>query len=212
MRLPLLPTLFVAAAVAAMIALGIWQLGRAGEKDALAARYAANRTLPAMALPAAAAADESLLYRRATAFCLEVTGWRRTGGKSASGKSGTRFIASCRTGAEGPGFAADMGVSANPRFEPQWRGGEVTGVVTAAPSDAGFVERLTGKAPPAGPMIVASQGAPGLEPSAPPQPPAENSSRWYAGQWFFFAATAALIYLLALRRRRRQVEAGGQDP
>jgi cytochrome oxidase assembly protein ShyY1 len=204
MRFPLLPTLFVAAAVATMIALGIWQLGRAEEKDALAARFAANRALPAMALPTMGAADESLLYRRATAFCLQPTEWRRVGGKSASGKPGTRFIASCRTGAEGPGFAADMGVSANPRFEPKWQGGEVTGVVTEAPSDAGFFERLLGKAPPARPMIVAAQAAPGLEPSTPPQPPAENSSRWYAGQWFFFALTAALIYILALRRRGRR--------
>lgn len=213
MRFPLLPTLFVAAAVATMIALGIWQLGRAEEKDALAARFAANRNLPALALPTMAAADASLLYRRATAFCLEPTEWRRVGGKSASGKPGTRFIASCRTGAEGPGFAADMGVSTNPRFEPRWAGGEVTGVVTEAPTDSGFFERLLGKAPPPRPMIVAAQAAPGLEPTAPPQPPAENSSRWYAGQWFFFAFTAALIYVLALRRRRRSaVEPGRRDP
>ncbi len=204
MRFPLIPTIFVAAAVATMIALGIWQLGRAEEKDALAARYAANRNLPAIALPTMGAADESLLYRRATAFCLEPTAWRRAGGKAASGKTGTRFIASCRTGAEGPGFAVDMGVSANPRFDPQWRGGEVTGVVIEAPSDAGFLDRLLGKAPPPRPMIVAAQAAPGLEPTAPPQPPPENSSRWYAGQWFFFAFTAALIYILALRRRGRR--------
>jgi surfeit locus 1 family protein len=202
LRFPLLPTLFVAAAVATMIALGIWQLGRAEEKDALAARFAANRALPAMALPPMGWADESLLYRRATAFCLEAIRWRRVGGKSVSGKPGTRFIAFCRTGAEGPGFAADIGVSANPRFEPKWQGGEVTGVLTEAPSEYGFFERLVGKVPQSGPMIVAAQAAPGLEPTAPPQPPAENSSRWYAGQWFFFAITAALIYLLALRRRR----------
>jgi cytochrome oxidase assembly protein ShyY1 len=213
MRIPLIPTIFVAAAVATMIALGIWQLGRAAEKDALAARFAANRTLPAMALPTMGAVDESLLFRRATALCLEVVNWRRVGGRSASGKPGTRFIASCRTGAEGPGFAADMGISADPRFEPTWRGGEVSGPVTEAPSDAGLFERITGKAPPPRPMIVASEAAPGLQPSASPEPPAENSSRWYAGQWFFFALTAALIYLLALRRRRRTaVEAQRQDP
>jgi cytochrome oxidase assembly protein ShyY1 len=203
-RFPLLPTLFVAAAVATMIALGIWQLGRAEEKDALAARFAANRTLPVMALPTMGALDQSILYRRATAFCLQPTSWRRVGGKSASGKPGTRFLAYCRTGAEGPGFVADIGVSMNPRFEPKWTGGEVTGVVTEEPSDYSLFERLLGKIPQPSPMIVASQAAPGLEPSTPPQPPAENSSRWYAGQWFFFAFTAALIYLLALRRRGRR--------
>jgi hypothetical protein len=166
-----------------------------------------------MALPPMASADESLLFRRATAFCLEVTSWRQAGGKTASGKTGTRHIASCRTGAEGPGFAADMGVSPDPRFVPQWKGGQVTGVVTEAPRDTGFFERLAGKAPPPRPMIVAATAAPGLQPSAPPQPPAENSSRWYAGQWFFFAATAALIYVLALRRRRRPaVEAEAREP
>lgn len=202
-RLPLLPTLLVAAAVTTMVALGIWQLGRAAEKDALAARFAANRTLPPIALPLMGPADESLLYRRATAFCLEVVGWRRAGGRSASGEPGTRHIASCRTGAEGPGFAADMGVSRDPRFEPRWRGGEVSGPVVAAPVEAGLFARIAGRAPPPRPMIVSAAAAPGLAPSAPPQPPEENSSRWYAGQWFFFAGTAALIYLLALRRRRK---------
>jgi hypothetical protein len=84
-RFPLLPTLLVAAAVATLIALGFWQVRRAGEKDALRVQYERNVTMPTMALPPAVVADETLLYRRATAFCLEVTGWRKTGGKAASG-------------------------------------------------------------------------------------------------------------------------------
>jgi cytochrome oxidase assembly protein ShyY1 len=200
-RLPLIPTAIVAAAVATMIALGVWQLGRAKEKDALAARYAANAALPAMALPRNALADERLLYRRATAFCLDVVAWGRSGGKAASGRSGTRLIAECRTGAEGPGFAADMGVSPDPKAQPRWNGGPVTGTLIAAPSQAGIWERLTGRDSPARPMLVSLAPAPGLEASAPPRPPAENSSRYYAAQWFFFAAVAALIYALALRRR-----------
>ena len=84
MRFPLLPTLLVAAAVATMIALGFWQLRRAGEKDALRAQYERNMALPPIALPMTATSDETLLYRRAAAFCLEVTEWRRTGGKAAS--------------------------------------------------------------------------------------------------------------------------------
>jgi cytochrome oxidase assembly protein ShyY1 len=205
-RIPVIPTILVAAAAAAMIALGIWQIGRAHEKDALIARYAANRSLPPIALPTMGAADESLLYRRATAFCLQPTAWRRAGGRSVKGTTGTRFIASCSTGAEGPGFAADMGVSADPRFQPHWAGGEVTGVVIAALSDAGVFRRFTGKAPPQRPMIVAANAAPGLEPTAPPEPPSENTSRGYAGQWFLFAATAAIIYAVALRRRRPRRE------
>ena len=202
MRFPLLPTLLVAAAVATMIALGIWQIGRAAEKEALRARYEENSKLPAMTLPPGAVADETLLYRRAAAFCLEVTGWRRTGGKSASGRSGTRFIADCRAGAEGPGFAADMGVSPDPRAEPRWRGGEIEGIVLPEPSQAGMWQRLTGRAPPPRPMLVSPRAAPGFEASAPPAASADNSSRYYAAQWFFFAALAALIYVLALRRRQ----------
>jgi surfeit locus 1 family protein len=205
MRLPLLPTLLVAAAVATMIALGVWQLRRAGEKEALKAQYERNLALPPIALPSTAVVDETLLYRRATAFCLEVTGWRRTGGKAASGRAGTRFIADCRTGAEGPGFAADMGFSADPKANPAWRGGEVSGRIAAEPSRAGLVERLTGKAPPRRPMIVAERPAHGLAASAPPTADAANNSLSYAFQWFFFAAAAAMIYLLALRRRQREI-------
>ena len=51
MRFPLLPTLLVAAAVATMIALGLWQLRRADEKEALQARYERNLALPPIALP-----------------------------------------------------------------------------------------------------------------------------------------------------------------
>jgi surfeit locus 1 family protein len=202
MRFPLVPTLLVAAAVAAMIALGIWQLGRADEKAALQRRYERNLALPPMALPPTAAVDENLLYRRASAFCLEVVGWRKTGGKSASGQGGTRFIASCRTGAEGPGFAADMGVSPDPKANPAWKGGEVAGRIVAEPRSGGLVERLAGKSPPSRPMIVSEKPAPGLQASAPPTADTPNNSLSYAFQWFFFAAAAAAIYLLALRKRR----------
>jgi cytochrome oxidase assembly protein ShyY1 len=204
MRFPLLPTALVAAAVATMIGLGIWQLQRAREKDALAARYAQNASLAPMALTQTNAADETILFRRASAFCLEVTRWRKTGGKSASGKGGTRFIAQCRTGVEGPGFAADMGVSRDPEAQTRWAGGEVTGTLVAEPSEAGIFDRLTGKAPPPRPMIVSERPADGLEASARPTPDAPNNSPFYAFQWFFFALAAAAIYLLALRRRGRE--------
>ncbi|HEX8480291.1 MAG TPA: SURF1 family cytochrome oxidase biogenesis protein [Allosphingosinicella sp.] len=201
MRFPIIPTILVAAAVATMIALGFWQLRRADEKAALQVRYERNLTLPAMALPPAAAVDESLLYRRATAFCLEVTDWRTTGGKAASGRGGTRLIANCRTGVEGPGFAADMGVSTDPRAKPSWKGGEVSGRIVPEPRSGGLFERLTGKSPPPRPMIVSERPAPGLLASAPPAAEAPNNSLAYAFQWFFFAAAAAAIYLLALRKR-----------
>jgi cytochrome oxidase assembly protein ShyY1 len=204
MRFPLIPTILVAAAVATMIALGVWQLRRADEKKALQRQYERNLALPLMALPPGAVADEALLYRRASAFCLEVASWRTTGGKAVSGRGGTRFIAQCRTGAEGPGFAADMGISADPKARPSWKGGEVAGRIVAEPRSGGLFERLAGKSPPPRPMIVAERPAPGLEASAPPVAEAPNNSLAYAFQWFFFAAAAALIYVLALRRRQRE--------
>lgn len=204
MRFPVIPTVIVAAAVATMIGLGIWQLGRAGEKDALRARYEQNETLPPIALPTMGALDETLLFRRASAFCLEVVGWRVAGGRSTSRRVGTRHIADCRTGAEGPGFAVDVGVSADPRAQSTWRGGAVIGRIAPRPSDASFFDRLTGNVPPPRPMIVAEQAAPGLEPTAPPDAESfTNNSLAYAFQWFFFALAAAVIYVLALRRRQK---------
>jgi cytochrome oxidase assembly protein ShyY1 len=204
MRFPLVPTVLVAAAVATMIALGFWQLRRADEKAALQLQYERNAGLPAMALPPGAIADEALLYRRAKGFCLEVIRWRKTGGKAASGQGGTRFIAECRTGAEGPGFVADMGVSADPGASPAWKGGEVAGRIVAEPRSGGLFERLAGKSPPPRPMIVSERPAPGLQASAPPVAEAPNNSLAYAFQWFFFAAAAAAIYALALRRRAQK--------
>jgi surfeit locus 1 family protein len=201
-RWPLIPTLLVAAAVATMIALGIWQLGRWREKNEMIAALERNIGLPPMALPTMGPLDERLLFRRASAFCLEVTGWRRLGGRTASGQPGTRHIAQCRTGAEGPGFAADMGVTLDPRARPRWRGGEVTGTIVAEPSRAGLVDRLLGRDGPARPMLVSLQPASGLQPSAQPRPDnIRNNSLAYAGQWFFFALAAAVIYVLALRKR-----------
>jgi cytochrome oxidase assembly protein ShyY1 len=155
-------------------------------------------------LPVGAPPDETLLYRRATAFCLEPTNWRLVGGRSAAGRTGTRYLAECRTGAEGPGFVADMGVSPDPRATPRWRGGEVTGRIAAEPPRQTLMQRLRHGSVPARPMIVAERAAPGLEPSAPPAADAPNNSYFYAFQWFFFAAAAGLIYALALRRRQRR--------
>jgi surfeit locus 1 family protein len=213
MRFPLIPTVIVALAVAGMVWLGFWQLDRAGQKDALRARYEQNAKLPPMALPQAAVADEALLFRRASAFCLEIVEWRKAGGQSASGKGGTRFIAECRTGAEGPGFAADMGVSEDPKAQPQWKGGDVSGVVVAEPSRASLWDRILRRDPPPRPMIVSARPAPGLLASAPPSADSfTNNSLSYAVQWFLFALVAAVVYVLALRRRQsRELPPPGPD-
>ena len=66
-RVPGIATTLVLAAVAAMIALGFWQLQRRQEKLALLALYAGNQHRPAIAMPAVA--DDAALFRRAAATC-----------------------------------------------------------------------------------------------------------------------------------------------
>lgn len=201
MRLPLLPTLLVAAAVAVMVGLGVWQLQRMDEKEALLARFPQAAKLPPVGWPSVPPADDSLLYRRATGFCLEVRGWRAVAGRSASGESGWSHIAACRTGGlEGPGMQVDMGWSKSSAAPTGWSGGEVSGVIVP---DREHRIRL-----------VSDRAAPGLQPSAPPSPAQiPNNHLMYAVQWFFFAGAAALIYLLALRRRgSRALPPQGRGP
>lgn len=207
-RWPIIPTLIVAAACATMIALGVWQWGRAGEKDALLATYERNRTADPVALPMTGPMPDSAMFRRASATCLGVAAWRPIGGRSTDGRSGYRFLAECKRSAEGPGFIADMGVSEDPQFQPQWTGGEVSGIATTEPVEGGLIAALMGTRPVPRPMIVAATPAPGLLASAPPDPSSvPNNHIAYAGQWFFFALAAAVIYVLALRRRRRGEDA-----
>ena len=47
-RWPLIPTILVLAAVAVMIALGVWQLQRKSEKEALIALFQHNLAMSAM--------------------------------------------------------------------------------------------------------------------------------------------------------------------
>lgn len=187
-RLPVLPTLLVALAVAAMVGLGIWQLSRAREKDALLERYEAARNLPQIAFPTMPIGEDLPLFRRAQGYCLEPVSKRVTAGRSRAGESGYVHIVNCRTGAEGPGMAVQVGWSKDPRAGSQWRGGPVSGVI--APDSE---HRL---------RLVAAQPAPGLEPSEMPTIESiPNNHLMYAAQWFLFAAMAVVIYLLAVRGR-----------
>lgn len=203
-QLPVLATAIVALAVAAMVALGIWQLRRADEKRGLIALYTQNLGKPEAALPTQLRANDPLLFRRTRALCLQTAGWTTTSGRDAQGRSGWRHIASCRTGAEGPGFLADMGVSRDFNAVPAWRGGEVEGVLVPEPVANSLAGRLLGRVPVPRPTIVAATAAPGLVATARPDPAeVPNNHLSYAVQWFIFAAVAALIYALAVRRRAR---------
>jgi cytochrome oxidase assembly protein ShyY1 len=198
MRLPFLPTALVAAAVATMVGLGVWQLQRADWKENLIAQYAANAKLPPVAWPAVPPAGESLYYRRATGFCLEPTEWRAVAGRNRADQPGWAHIAACRTGAEGPGMQVDMGWSKE-SAAPTWRGGPVNGLIVP---DRKHVIRL-----------VSDVAAPGLQASQMPTPDdTPNNHLLYALQWFFFAAAAAVIYALALRKRQRKPDSAPAPP
>jgi surfeit locus 1 family protein len=200
-RVPVIATVVVLLAVAAMLGLGFWQLDRRTEKQALLARYAANLNLPPLPFSALFPIDERDLFRRTSATCLSVVAWDSKAGRDAQGRSGWRHVAACRTGAEGPGFAADMGVSQQ-SGPPRWTGGEVRGRLIWATAEGTLIGRLFGRKTPHRAMIVAEEAAPGLFASAQPDPAGvPNNHLAYAVQWFLFAAVALAIYGVALWRR-----------
>lgn len=190
-RLPLIPTLVVAAAVLVMIALGIWQIGRAGEKEALLARFAAARSQPPVPWPTRPIGDDQLpLFRKASGMCLEPTGKSVAAGRNRNGESGYVHLVDCRTGGmEGPGMRVVIGWSQDPKAGSDWRGGPVSGVIG---SDREMRMRL-----------VSAEGLAGLQPAAAPDlAEIPNNHIGYAVTWFAFAGIALLIYGLALRARK----------
>jgi surfeit locus 1 family protein len=206
-RIPIVATTVVVLCVAAMIGLGIWQLQRATWKDALIARYSANRNLPPMAFPKLAPVSDDAMFRKSQVNCLRVVDWRTDGGVTPTGQAGYRHIAACSTGAEGPGALIDMGIAADPQLKPTWTGGLVDGIITTEPLHESLIGRLFGNHVPPRPMLVADRPAPGLAASAPPSTDEiSNNHLGYAVQWFLFATVAAIIYVIALRKRQPKGE------
>jgi len=189
-RLPIVPTIIVALAVAAMVGLGLWQLLiRAPQKEALLARYVEAQNQPPIEFPTAPIGNAQLpLFRHATGNCLRPVGQRVQAGENGSGEQGYVHIVDCATGAEGPGMSVEVGWSKDPNAKVNWSGGLVSGII--APDR---VMRM---------RLVAASAPPGLEPSAPPSLSSiPNNHRSYAVQWFAFALTALVIYGLAVRKR-----------
>jgi surfeit locus 1 family protein len=199
---PLWPTLLVGLAVAA-IALGVWQLDRRAQKEALLAGYGRASARPAMAFPPIPV-GETYLFRRADAFCLEPVSEALEAGYNRKGERGWRHLIACRTGAEGPGFTVDIGWSVDFNTRSSWKGGAVSGIIGPAPDKRSVIARAFANAGPQPLLLVAGAAAGGLVPSAEPSlDGVPNNHLAYAVQWFLFAAIAAGIYILALRRRRR---------
>jgi cytochrome oxidase assembly protein ShyY1 len=191
-RMPVIATILVVAAVATMIALGVWQLHRAEWKQGLVDQYAAAQKQPPVVFPTAPTKAPLPLFRYATGFCLKPGPERAIAGENRAGESGYAHIVQCSTGAEGPGMAVDIGWSKDPNAKWNWAGGPVSGVIVPD-----RLQRI---------RLVAASSPPGLEPSAAPTVESAvqvmpSGHRFYAIQWFAFAAIAALIYALALRKR-----------
>jgi len=182
-QLPFFPTLIVLAAVCTMIALGVWQLGRRAEKEALIAHYAeVASSAEAVDFPFAGS-GEGVLFRRSRIDCTTVIGVEAVSGTSARGQKGWVQRATCAVGTNAP-VPVDLGFSRD-LVTPSFTGGAIAGIIAS------------------GPRLVADPPVAGLEPMAKPDPgDLPNNHLAYAGQWFFFALTALVIYVLALRRRR----------
>jgi surfeit locus 1 family protein len=187
-RLPVIPTLLVTLAVATMIGLGVWQLQRKEQKEAMLSRYESAVGLPAVAWPTVPDPAALPLFRRSSLLCVRVVKIETVSGSNAAGKAGFAHIASCRTGGpEGPDAKVAFGWSERPQ-SPKWDGGPVEGII--APNGAQHIK------------LVSTDAVEGLEILAEPSPrQIPNNHLLYAIQWFIFAAAATIIYVLAVRKR-----------
>lgn len=187
-RLPIIPTIIVTIAVGIMIGLGVWQLQRKAEKEALLARYNAADGLPAIAWPVVPDPNALPLFRRSTVMCGKVIKIGSVSGSNRNGDAGFAHVASCQTGgAEGYSAKVAIGWSERPQ-SPSWSGGLVRGII--APDGVQLIK------------LVSTDPADGLQQLALPSPAQiPNNHFLYAIQWFIFAAAASIIYILAVRKR-----------
>lgn len=192
-RVPVLPTALVALAIAAMVALGVWQLRvRLPEKEAYLAQLAGNPARPPVAFPRAP--DDRLLFRRTFATCRPPVAITLAG----AGSAGFRLIATC-----GDGAKVQLGTTHDPARTMTWNGGEVQGWVSHAPDAAPLIAQLW-RPDRQQMLLVSATPIGGLDANTRPDVSlVPNNHLAYGVQWFAFAAVAAVIYALALRRRGR---------
>jgi len=190
-RFPILATIVVAAAIAVLLGLGVWQLQRAKWKAQQLARYEQAEKLPPIAWPTAPLKSDHLpLFRYATGMCLSPTVSRAIAGENQQGQSGYVLIVNCASG-----MSVEVGWTTDPDAKVNWAGGPVSGIIVP--------DRMTR-------MRLVAAGAPaGLEPSQVPDASTASAvtpagHRLYAATWFSLAAIALIIYGLALRRRMKE--------
>ena len=183
-KFPIIPTIIVLAAAATMVALGVWQLGRAAEKAELIAIYSKSTDITGEADFPLSGEGEDVWFRRSSVDCNEVIKSEPVAGTAANGAKGWAMRVTCAQG--DAAVLVDLGFTRDLTM-PDWGGGAVTGII--AP----------------GPRLVADPPAAGLYPLAKPDPAdLPNNHMSYAVQWFIFAATAFVIYFIALRARMRK--------
>ena len=183
-RIPIIPTIFVLAAAATMVALGVWQLGRAEEKAALIASYEAASSNPQEVAYPYQLSGEEKWFRRSRIYCGDVWKFEPVAGTSARGEKGWVIRAICHDYFAESSPTVDLGFARqfdeHPAIDQLW----IEGVI--AP----------------GPRLIADPAVNDLQPLARPDPnDLPNNHLAYAGQWFFFALTALVIYGFALRAR-----------
>lgn len=188
-RFPVVATIVVALAVAAMIGLGFWQLQRLSWKEALIARYTKASISNAVAdWPPPGESVDGALYHRATVHCLKVLEMTAVSGTSARGVDGWAHLARCKL-AEGGEGRIEIGWANDPAPR-AWGGGEVRGAVAPWRKH--------------GALLIADPPQAGLEPLEKPDPRMmPNNHLAYAVQWFLFAATALVIYAVAVWKRMK---------
>jgi surfeit locus 1 family protein len=195
-RLPILPTIIVAGAVAVMIALGIWQIQRAAWKERLLAEYAGAGALPVVDLDPLLDGDgpvPPLSFRRVLISCAARDAAPDIrAGRSADDVPGQVYVIPCRPGAAG--LAGRIRVNAGWANRPDAvRRLSLDGIV------AGHLGPVEGDGPV---TLTAATASPPLARSQPTSiENIPNNHMLYALQWFFFALAAAMIYVLALRKR-----------
>lgn len=203
-RIPVLPTLVVGIAVAAMIALGLWQLRRAEWKEHLLATYRASRGASDLyGIPAGMSPDD-LAFRHAHILCRVASAPTLLGGSDANGRPGFRNIVGCGL-IDGRTIMADLGWSSvGDRPAMPGIGQRIEGRGLLIPDEV-LARRVLGDRPGGLPLLmVLDGGAPGLQASIPPSiETIPNNHRSYAVQWFLFAGVALVIYAIALSKRSR---------
>jgi surfeit locus 1 family protein len=233
-RVPIFSTIVVLAAVATMIALGIWQLGRRAEKEALIARYEAAQAAEGYVF--IKPSEPEAAYTHTIEYCASPESQSVVSGRNARGQTGWVHVARCTIGGAWPKSDAELkGLAA--LFDSQsdtsrrMSEAEVAAFVETLkeapelpdhvlqPADVvlgwsreaepvawkgGFVAGTVVPTGELGFKIVADPPLAGLQPNAKPDPGDLPNNHLAYAGQWFFFALTALVIYVLALRRRRR--------